>query len=240
MTDDMVRDTAVGHGADFYGVADLSPAHDFIEAQGGEAVARFPRAVAIGKALINTVVDQMSNPPEKKTAQLYRYFCYDLVNDQLDKIVLATTMAIQKTGYAAFPIPAAVHAVDGTRLVGVFSSKLAAHLSGLGWIGKNCLLVTPENGPRVRWASVLTDAPLTPTGTMVSPKCGDCDICVHACPVSALTGRPFSQEENRDERIRASDCDAYLRTTRERLGVRACGMCMQSCPQGKKSGRTKQ
>jgi epoxyqueuosine reductase len=98
---------------------------------------RFPVPLPVGKALVNSIVDQLTLPPEKKVAQLYRYFCYDLVNDQLDKIALDTAITLQKSGYTAFPIPAAVHAVDSTHLTGVFSSKLAAHLSGLGWIGKN-------------------------------------------------------------------------------------------------------
>jgi hypothetical protein len=48
-------------GADFFGVADLSLAHDAILAQGGAVVADYPRALAIGIALLQTIVDQLRN-----------------------------------------------------------------------------------------------------------------------------------------------------------------------------------
>ncbi|MCK9565162.1 MAG: hypothetical protein M0Q43_03825 [Methanothrix sp.] len=68
------------------------------------------------------------------------------------------------------------------RVAVVFSHKLAAHMAGLGWIGKSCLLITPEAGPRVRWASVLTDAPMKATGYAMAERCGECRKCVDVCP----------------------------------------------------------
>ena len=91
-----------------------------------------------------------------------------------------------------------------TNVSGGCSQKLAAHLSGLGWIGKSCLLVTPDHGPRVRWVTVLTDAPLRPTGAPLEQRCGECTACVDICPVHALTGKPFSPDELREARFDAT------------------------------------
>ncbi len=50
-------------------------------------------------------------------------------------------------------------------------------MAGLGRIGKSCLLITPEAGPRVHWATVLTDAPMQVTGLW---SVRDVSFCVPA------------------------------------------------------------
>ena len=70
--------------------------------------------------------------------------------------------------------------------------KDAAALAGLGVIGKNNLLVTPEFGPRVRLRSLLLDAELTPTAPVDFSPCRECnEPCRKACPKHA-----FEQESN--------------------------------------------
>ena len=123
--------------------------------------------------------------------------------------------------------------VDERRLCGVFSNKLAAHMAGLGWIGKSCLLVTPEAGPRVRWATVLTDAPLEATGRPMDDRCGDCEACVEICPAGAFTGRPFREEEPREARFIAHRCKAYFRRMEETRDPAVCGLCLYVCPHGR-------
>ena len=97
-------------------------------------------------------------------AMEYKHHAYDTVNDLLDTIALRLSNSLQRQGYRAFPIPASKRAVVDERVAAIFSHKLAAHMAGLGWIGKSCLLITPEAGPRVRWATVLTDAPIARNG----------------------------------------------------------------------------
>jgi len=222
---------ADGLGADFFGVADLTPAHAAILEQGGPAVALFPRALSIGVALMHAIVDQLPRRAERAVSMTYRAHAYDLVNMRLDQIASRLSSALQKAGYRALPVPAS-STVDESRLIGLFSHKMAAHLAGLGWIGKSCLLVTPSHGPRVRWASVLTDAPL-PAGQPMAPRCGDCHECVEACPVRAFSGRDFRAEEARTARYDAHRCHAYLSQQKESTGLRTCGMCLYACPYGK-------
>jgi epoxyqueuosine reductase QueG len=140
---------------------------------------------------------------------------------------------LQRRGHRVLPIPTKEHH-DEERLCAMFSHKLAAHLAGLGWIGKSCLLVTPEAGPRVRWSSVLTDAPLEPTGGPMDERCGKCRECVDICPVDAFTGRPFDVREPRDMRYDAYACRRYFVELEEAGSLPACGLCLYVCPFGRK------
>ena len=64
--------------------------------------------------------------------------------------------------------------------------KDAAVLAGLGCIGRNNLLVTPEFGPRVRISGTLLEAELTPTGPIDFDPCNGCEkLCGKACPQDA-------------------------------------------------------
>ncbi|NQU29917.1 MAG: epoxyqueuosine reductase, partial [Anaerolineae bacterium] len=62
--DNNIERLAENWGADFFGVADLSPARDAILEQGGALIAEYPRAISIGIALIDTIVDQLPQRAE--------------------------------------------------------------------------------------------------------------------------------------------------------------------------------
>ena len=221
-------------GTDFFGVADLSPHREAINNEYGGVAAGFPYAVSIGIALLNAIVDLLPRRLDDILVPVtYRHHAYDVVNDRLDAAASRLCSAIQRAGYQAFPIPASL-TIDHEKLYGAFSHKMAAHLAGLGWIGKSCLLVTTTSGPRVRWATVLTDAPLDVTGGAIEQKCGSCRLCVEACPANAFSGEPFRMGEPRDTRFNVHLCDAYLNQIGYRQGDGACGMCLYVCPYGKK------
>jgi epoxyqueuosine reductase len=116
----------------------------------------------------------------------------------------------------------------------MFSHKLGAHLAGHGWIGKSCLLVTKEHGPRVRFVSVLTDAPLTPNGGPMGQRCGDCTECVDICPVQAFAGKNFREDEPREKRYDARRCCDYFAAMKAEGKLKVCGMCLYVCPYGRK------
>lgn len=136
----------------------------------------------------------------------------------------------------AFPVPASKRA-DDERISALFSHKLAAHLAGLGWSVKSCLLITPEAGPRVRWAVVLTDAPLEPTGKEMEERCKDCQECVQICPVGAFTRRPFRKEELREARYASYKCERYHADLEKKMGIGVCGICLYICPFGRKKAK---
>lgn len=233
--DTSVKAHAVALGADFFGVADLAPARAAILDQGGPAIAEFPRAISIGIALPNSIIDMLPQRVDPTVAKLFRAHAYDRINSRLDEIISRLSSLLQNRGYRTLPVPA-TGVVHGD-FCGIFSNKMAAHLAGLGWIGQSCLLITPEVGPRARWGAVLTDAPLEPAGQMMPPRCGDCHACVDACPPKAILGRPFRPEEHRDVRFSAQKCNEYMLEAEKKVGVRLCGMCVFICPQGRKSGK---
>ncbi len=230
---DRVRNSAEEFGVDFFGIADLSQAHDFILGQGGFDIAKYPRAISFGIILLDPIVDQLPLRAEKAVAVEYRHHAYDIVNQRLDLIASRLGSLLAAKGCQALPIPASKR-VDDERICAVFSHKLAAHLAGLGWIGKSCLLITPQAGPRVRWATVLTDAPLEPTGHPMEEQCGDCQECVNVCPVGAFTGRPFREDEQRETRYDARRCEKYHKELEKMTGLGVCGMCLYVCPHGRR------
>jgi len=228
-----IHHLALSLGADYFGIADLVPSRDFIHGQGGERAARYPRGVVMGIRLQDSLVDLLPGR-DREGAILYRHNSYDVVNANLDLIALRVANLLQKEGSGAFPVPASKRTSD-EGICGIFSQKLAAHLAGLGWIGKSCLLVTPDHGPRVRWVTVLTDAPLEPTGSPMEPRCGECTACVDICPVHAFTGRMFSPGEPREARFDAAACDRYYKHLEKELGFAGvCGLCLWACPHGRK------
>ncbi|HEX3013096.1 MAG TPA: 4Fe-4S double cluster binding domain-containing protein [Methanobacterium sp.] len=227
-----IRIMAEHEGADFFGIADLSRAKEAIADQGGVLCAQYSKAISIGITLPQTVVDELPNRENRAVAVNYRH-AYDITNLRLDLLTSKLGSIIQQEGYKALPVPASER-FDDERICAVFSHKLAANLAGLGWIGKSCLLVTPEAGPRVRWATVLTDAPLIITGKPMEVQCGECNECVEICPVSAFTGEPFREEERREVRYNAKKCEDYVNKACEDADWTVCGLCIYACPHGKK------
>ena len=65
--------------------------------------------------------------------------------------------------------------------------RIAAFICGLGEIGYSKLFLTPEYGPRQRFAFVLTDAPLEPDPLYEDEICDRCMLCVKDCPVDAIS-----------------------------------------------------
>ena len=216
-------------GATYFGVADLAPARQRISEQGGEFLTQFLRAVSHGFVLADGIVNTLVHHKNVAALSNYWYYVYQIVNPRIDSISLMLAQSLGEAGFQAFVVPSS-QMVDKTRLAAVFSHKLAAHLAGLGWIGKSALLITPEHGPRVRWGTVLTDTPLE-AGRPVEDMCANCVACVESCPAHAFTGQSFDKPRPRSEIFAAEACDNYLR--KREAQHRACGMCVYICPFGK-------
>ena len=210
-------------GADLFGVADLAPARDFIASWGPPMISKYPRAVSMGMRLCDPIVDQHS-PNDPRQLSFYLHHVYEVVTRALDLLAYDVTRWLTGRGFKAYPVPGSTP-FDLDKLKGIFSHKLAAHLAGLGWIGKSCLLLTDRFGPRVRFVSVLTDAPLE-TGSPLDRPCGKCHVCIDACPSKAFTGAEFRPEEGREVRFDVFKCSEYRRE-------HPCGVCVSACPRGK-------
>lgn len=217
-------------GATYFGIADLTPARQRISEQGGEFLTQFPRAVSHGFVLTDGIVNTLVHHKDIAASNTYWYYVYQIINPRIDSISMMLAQSLDKAGFQAFIVPSS-QTVDITRLAGVFSHKLAAHLAGLGWIGKSALLITPEHGPRVRWGTVLTNAPLEAAMPM-DEMCHDCSVCVKACPAHAFTGQAFDKPRPRSEIFAAEECFRYL-SKREQTRHKSCGICVYICPFGR-------
>ena len=222
-------------GAAYFGAADLSIARQGPLTPNEQRLSReFPSAISVGVPLLPAVVDRLGDQADVNSLLNYFFHYFEVINPLINRITLHLSRMLDGAGYSALPIPATL-VVDSDNSYGVFSNKLAASLSGLGWIGKNCLLITPDRGPRVRWGTILTDAPLF-HGKPVPQRCGNCTICVEACPAKVFSGRNFDPAEGREMRMDAVKCREYEDIRRRETGHPICGVCMYACPWGTLKG----
>jgi epoxyqueuosine reductase len=129
---------------------------------------------------------------------------------------------------------------------GPVQERILAKRAGLGWIGKNTLLLNQHMGSWLFLGTILTDLELTPTvarkDALPPDLCGTCTRCIDACPTDALVD-PYLMDARR--------CIAYLTIElrgpipeefREPIGnhVFGCDICQDVCPWNRKSPRTPQ
>jgi epoxyqueuosine reductase QueG len=114
-----------------------------------------------------------------------------------------------------------------------YSTKEAARLAGLGWIGKSNLLVTPEFGPQVNMIAFFLDAPLQVGEPIDRSRCGNCSSCVDNCPLHVIKGKVWTLGIKREEQVEFETCSKTRLKTYENLGRKiTCAKCVIACPHG--------
>lgn len=175
-----------------------------------------PFAISVGFHLSDAILEEI----EDKPTPLY-FQHYQRVNILLDTIGLAVTAAIQDLGYQAAAIPAS-HIIDWKNQRAHLSHKHVARAAGLGWIGRNNLLVTERFGSRVRLLSVLTNLPLVTS--LPSPRdCGSCRACLSVCPAGAISER----REDFDHLRCYEQLKLFSKTLHFSHNI--CGVCVKAC-----------
>jgi len=192
-----------------------------------EGLACLPRAVVVATAISPAAFGE---PHEMPTPPYYQEYL-DL-NSRLTKIAERLAGLLECAGYRAQANAATLHLIDPETLATPFPHKTGATRAGLGWIGKSALLVTPEFGPAVRLASVLTDAPLAAGEPITESRCGECTVCQEACPGGAITGESWYAGRPREEFYDAFACrrGALERARSKGIDATICGVCMSVCP----------
>ncbi len=155
----------------------------------------------------------------------------------LAKLEKRAVRFLKARGHRTLAIPPDSDRRKGTcisKLYSLFNHKMAATSAGLGWIGKNGLLINIDHGPRLSLVTVLTDARFRPDAPMEHSLCGDCTLCMTYCPSHAITGREWSRSSPFVELVKLSDCRSHKSTKRATDGKPNCGLCINICPYGRK------
>jgi len=151
----------------------------------------------------------------------------DMIDGLIDWEGYKLIKELHALGFKGLLLPAGGAPYDARFLEGPLSYKHMARAAGMGIIGWNSLLITPEYGARVRLACIITDAPF-PSSTPLDmespcPKCGG--ACINICPAKAIT-RPQGRE---DYHLDKYACSSYYTAS----GM--CAECLRVCPAGRAS-----
>lgn len=202
-------------GIDLFGVADITEVRSEFRLK-KELRDSFHRAVVLGKRVLESVLEDIDDRP----TPLY-FHHYRQLNFFLDRAALLLAAFIRDRGFKSLPIPAS-QVLDWEKQQAHLSHKEIGRLAGLGWIGRNNLLVHPEFGSQFRLVTVLTDMPLEPDQASAG-DCGSCFRCLASCPAAAIKSRP--------EDFGHLACFEKLKEFRSSgvVGQFICGVCVKAC-----------
>lgn len=220
-----LREFCLSKGAALFGVADISSL-DFksqapdsskeVDSLAASIGDNFNRAISIGARLSSSVLDEIDQFPTK----LY-FHHYRTLNVFLDQLALSVTNFIQNFGFKALPIPASL-IMDWQNQTAHLSHKKVGYLAGLGWIGRNNLLVNRNLGSQFRLVTVLTNIPIE-TDSPTEEDCGNCRSCMVICPAKAI--------KDRQEDFDHQGCFSLLKEFQRQKIVDQyiCGICLKVC-----------
>jgi epoxyqueuosine reductase QueG len=216
---ELLKSLAIKEGASLFGVAETSAIKDKFHSLSPKALQGLDWAVALAFHLSDRVMEDVVDGPTK----LY-FFHYQRVNVLLDELALKVTNFIQGVGWQALPIPAS-QIVGWEKQRAHVSHKHVAQKAGLGWIGRNNLLVSPQFGSRQRLVTVLTNMPLK-VDEPLPWGCDDCRACISSCPSQSIKDRP--------EDFDHIGCYHQIKALVKAAGIsqNICGLCVKAC-QGK-------
>lgn len=202
----------------------------------------------IPKAVLNYeqyLIESELIPAEMRQEYLQKYFYqatgYDVINRALDVLAYRITLHLERIGFTALYFTPTYgndylkyqQQVPGQK--GIFSHRHAAVRAGLGEFGLNNLVVTPRYGPRVRFNSIITDAPLQADPLPTKKVCLDleCQKCIKGCRTGALKLNPlFDTRPDRPVRLDPVSTTDVPVCKNKRTGVFCTGLCIRVCPVG--------
>lgn len=218
-----LKEFCFGQGADLFGAADISGVKDKINLS-KEITQDLDKAISLGVRLSKKVLDEIQDEPTK----LY-FHHYKTANFFLDQLAFKTANWIQSKNALALSIPAS-QIVDWQKQTAHLSHKHIGLRAGLGWIGRNNLLVNPKLGAQFRLVTILTNLEIK-TDNPLAEDCGDCYDCLKSCPVQAI------QKEQKD--FKHLVCFEKLKEFQKKgiVGQYICGICVKACSSKGKEGK---
>ena len=212
------------NGADLVGFGDLGPL----------GMDGLDRCLALAVRIPASTIEEIAAGP---TMGYYRQ--YHALNAKLDVLAELAASYIRERGFRAVA-QTTTAVVESAGYRTPFPHKTCDTRSGLGWIGKSALLVTPEYGPAVRLSSVLTDAPFDRLGQPINASlCGACTRCRDSCPGSAIHGALWDISVPRETLVDVEACRKAARALAQKAihkEITLCGKCIEVCPYTKRNG----
>ena len=209
-----IENELINQGAELIRFVDIS---HLSETQNRE----FPNAVVFALPLTAGYIKEVFDTPDYVQARIDDNYNFDddeylITENRSHELADNMAMYITEKGYNAFSQSDACLIAEGkfdeSHKQSLLPNKTIALLGGLGWIGKNNLLITPEYGAAQCLGTVLTDAPLdTVLCEPRYPKCGNCITCVNICERKVLKGKTWSRYTSRDEMVDVYGCSTCLK-----------------------------
>lgn len=212
---DELKEFAFSLGISLFGIAYVRPIKkEFLFFD--ETLKDLDYTISLGLRLSDGILEDITSFPTKIYFHHYRQ-----ANAILDQIAFKVSNFIQDKGYKALPVPAS-QIVDWEKQLGHLSHKKVGELSGIGFIGRNNLLVNPDIGSRFRLVTILTDIPLEPDKKL-KEDCGECMACISVCPAAAI--------KEKKEDFDHIKCFEKLKEFRNKRLVDQfiCGVCVKAC-----------
>lgn len=211
-----LKELLYGQGADLVGIGDMT----------GVENCKFETGVSVAVSLPADVVVSLQEAPTKEY-----YDLYSGLNHKLNEIVMAGENFLKSRGFEAYAQTTGRVKTDQNK-ISRLPHKTVATRAGLGWIGKNCLLVTPRYGSAVRISSLLTNATLVTGEPVRQSRCGDCRLCVENCPAQALAGTLWEAGMPRESIVDIKKCykkQVEIMTRETGIETDLCGKCFAVC-----------
>lgn len=125
---------------------------------------------------------------------------------------------------------------NGKALVFVDTGPLVereiARRAGIGFIGKNCSIINPEFGSFVFIGEILTNIYIEPDSPL-EDGCGDCNICIKACPSGALCA-PYTLDAKKCISFMTQDKNmSFEHNGKFKSSIYGCDICQNVCPKNK-------
>lgn len=217
-----LKEFALSKGASLFGVSDFICGDKSVNIN--ESVLKgLDKAVSAAVRLSSDILEEIVDKPTK----LY-FHHYRAINMFLDQLALSLQQFLQKQGFRAIPIPAS-QILDWDKQTAHLSHKKFAESAGIGWLGINNLIVSPEYGAKIRLITILTDMPLK-IDKPLSCNCAQCMACIKTCPANAIK----KKREDFDHMI----CYEKLKEFRKNKYVDQyiCGICVKACKASARKG----
>lgn len=218
-----LKKLAIAGGADLVGVA---PVGRFKDAPAGH----HPEDILPQAKTVIAVARRIPNGTLDGPATAYHHAMAG-VHTQLDFLASQLALFLEENDSRAVPVPAdepyAYWEEERKYGRGDLSHKHAAQAAGLGCLGKNSLLITPQYGNRIHLVSIVTDLDLPGDPVLDWEPCPQgCKLCTNACPVGAI---------GEDQQVDQVLCRTKI-TTRLPKGriIESCRLCRKACPAGLK------